>query len=136
MVRFIGRSVHSLKVVEDFLDVHFSCVMVGGRVVDSNMNGFTIFSGNLFAVLVYYLEMGDVGSRVVVGNALFVNCTDSMTIAFLHPIFQASAGFSYLRKVTVFFWEGSIVDYVWFRCDGILSLGGIRIDLRLLAPLR
>ena len=48
--------------VEDFLDVHFFCVTVEGRVVDSNMNGFSNFSGNLFAVLVYYLEVGDVVS--------------------------------------------------------------------------
>ena len=47
--------------VEDFWDVHFFCVLVEGRVVDSNMDGF---SDNLFAVLVYYLEVRDVGSGV------------------------------------------------------------------------
>ena len=50
-----------MKVVEDFWDVNFSCVMVEGGVVDSNMNGFSSFSGNLFAILVYYLEVADVG---------------------------------------------------------------------------
>ena len=67
LARLTGRFVCSKKVVEDFLDVHFSCVMVEGRVrvVDSNMNGFSSFSANLFAVVVYYLELGYVGSEVV-----------------------------------------------------------------------
>ena len=43
-----------------FLGCTFSCVMFEGRVVDSNMDGFSSFSGNLFAVLIYYLQMGDV----------------------------------------------------------------------------
>ena len=57
--------------VEDFWDVHFSCVMVESRAVDSNMDGFCGFSGKLFAILVYYVEVEDVGSRVVVGKAVF-----------------------------------------------------------------
>ena len=61
MVRLIGRSICSKKVVEDFWDVHISYVMVEGRVVNSNMNGFSSFSGNLFSILVYYLEVGNVG---------------------------------------------------------------------------
>ena len=55
----------SKKVIKDFWDVHFSCVMVEGRIVDSNMNGF---SGSSFPLLIYYLEVGDVSSGVVVGN--------------------------------------------------------------------
>ena len=39
----IGRSICSKKVVEDFQDVHFSCVAVEGRVVGSNMNDFFSF---------------------------------------------------------------------------------------------
>ena len=50
--------------LEDFWDVHFSCVMVEGSAV-SNMDGF---SDNFFAVLVCYLEVGDVGLGVVVGK--------------------------------------------------------------------
>ena len=87
MVRLTGRSVCSKKLLEDFWDVHFSCVMVQGRVADSNMNGFSSFFGNLFSVLVYYLEVRDVGSGLVVGNAPFVNCTGDMTIVFFHYIF-------------------------------------------------
>ena len=67
------------KAVEDFLAVHFSCVTVVGRVVDSNMNGFCRCSGNLFAILIYYVEVGDVGLGVVVENTVFVNCTFHLT---------------------------------------------------------
>ena len=56
MVRLIGTSVCSKQVVEDFWDIYFTCVTVEGRVVDSNMNGFSSFSGNLFAIFIYYLE--------------------------------------------------------------------------------
>ena len=58
--------------VKDFLDVHFSCVMVEDRVIDSDMDSFSTFSGNLFAVLVYYLEVRDVSLGVVVGNAVLI----------------------------------------------------------------
>ena len=77
----IGRSVCSKKLVEDCWDVHSSCVKVEGRVINSNMSGF---SGNLLAVLVFYLEVGDFGFRMVVGNAVFVNCTGNMGIVFLN----------------------------------------------------
>ena len=97
MVRLNERSVCSKKVIKDFLDVSFSCVIVDGRVVYSNMNGSSSFYGNLFAILVYYLEVGDVGSGVVVGNSVSVNCTADMTIVFFYSNFQISAGFSYIR---------------------------------------
>ena len=73
--------------------------MVQCSAVDSNVNGFSSFSGTLFAVLVYYLEVEDVGSGEFVGNVMFVNCTKDMTIVFFYSIFQTSAGFSYARKV-------------------------------------
>ena len=69
--------------VKDFLDVYVSCVTADGRVVDSNMNGFYSFSGNLFSILVYYFEVENNGLGVVVGNVVFVNCTGDMTIVFL-----------------------------------------------------
>ena len=102
MIRLIRTSGYSKKVVEGFWDVHFSCLAVEGRVVDSNMNSFSSFSGNLLAILVYYLEVGDVGFGVVVGNAVFVNCTGYMTTVFFYSIFQTSAEFSYIRKVVIF----------------------------------
>ena len=40
--------------------------MVESRILDSNMDGFSSFSGNLFPVLVYYLEVRDVGSEVTI----------------------------------------------------------------------
>ena len=70
MVRLTGRSVCSKKVIKDFWGVHFSCLMIEKRVVNSYTNGF---SGNLCAVLVCYLEVGDAASGMVVGNAFFVN---------------------------------------------------------------
>ena len=109
-----GRSVCSKKVVEDFWNVHCSCGMVEGIVVDSNMNGFSTFFGSLFPVLVYYLEVGDVSSGVIVGNAVFVNCTGYRTTVFLYPIFQTSAGFSYVRKFAVFLWAKLFVGFVLF----------------------
>ena len=39
------------------------------------MDAFSSFSGNLFAILVYYLEVEDVDLGMVVGNAVFVNTT-------------------------------------------------------------
>ena len=82
MIRLIGRSVGSQKVVKDFCDVHFSCVAVEGRVIDSNMDGF---SGNLFAVFVYFLEVGDVGLGWLL-EMLFVNCIGNMIIVFFYSI--------------------------------------------------
>ena len=108
--------------------------MVEKRVVDSNMDGFSRFSSNF--LLSWILKWGDVGLKVFVQNAVFVNCTGDMTIVFFYSIFQTSAGFSCVRKVAIFFWIGPFVDYICFRCGGILSLGCIGIDLRVLAPLK
>ena len=58
--------------------------MVEGGVVDSNMNSF---SGNLFAVLIYYLEVGDGGLGADVWNAVFVNCTVDMTIVVIVSLY-------------------------------------------------
>ena len=85
------------------------------RVVDSRMNGFSSFSGNLFAVLVYCLEVGEVGSEMVVGKAVYVHCTGDMTTVFFHSIFQISGGFFYVRKVAIIFWVGPFIDYFPFQ---------------------
>ena len=61
MVRFIAKSVCSKNVVEDFWYVDFFCAMVEGMVLDSNMNDFSSSSGKLFAILIFYLEVGNVG---------------------------------------------------------------------------
>ena len=91
--------------------------MVEGRVVDSNLDDFSSFSGNLLAVLVNYFEMEDIASGVVDGNAVFVNCTSEMIIVSFYSGFQTSAGFSYVRKVEIFFWAWPFVflDYVLFK---------------------
>ena len=80
LVQLIGASVCSKTSVENFWDVYFSCVMA----VDSNIIGF---SGNLFAVLVFCLVVGDVVSVVGVGNAVCVTCAGDMKIVFICSIF-------------------------------------------------
>ena len=75
MVRLTGRSVCPKKVVDDFWDVHFSCVTVEVRVADSNMDGFASFPSNLFAFLAYYLEVEDGGMGEVAGNAVLCSFT-------------------------------------------------------------
>ena len=106
MVRLIGKSICSKKVVEDFQDVHFSCVAAEGRIVDSNMNGFSSFPGNMFGIMIFYFDMGDVGSGMIVGHTVLVNCTSDVTTVFLNSILQTSAGLSYVGKVTISFWKG------------------------------
>ena len=56
------------------------------------MEGFSSFSGNVLAVLVYYLKVGDIDLRVVVGNNNHVNYTGDMIFVFFYSIFQTSAG--------------------------------------------
>ena len=136
LVRLAGRSICSKKMIEDFWDVQFSCVTVEGRVVDSKQHGFSIFSGNVFAALVYYPEVGDVGMGLVVGNAVFVNCTGDMTIVFFYSVFKTSAGFSNVRKVAIFFCVGAFVDYVlflmWYKFifeDKFRTVGSFEDDL-------
>ena len=72
------------------------------------------FCGNLFAVLLYYLEVGDVGLGMIIGNAVYVNCTGVITFVFYYSIFQTSPAFSYVEEVAIFFWAGLFVDYVLF----------------------
>ena len=85
-VRLIGRSICSKKLVKDFWDVHFSYVVVESRNVNSNLDGFSRFPGNLFAVLIYYFEMGNVGFGVIVGYTVLVNCTGDVTAVFFDSI--------------------------------------------------
>ena len=83
----------------------FFCDTVEGRVVDSNMDGFSSSSSNLFAIFIYYLELGDIGSGVVVGNAEYINHIVDITIVFFYSVFQVSARFSCVQKVAIFFWQ-------------------------------
>ena len=72
-----------------------------GLVVHSNIDSHSISSGSLFAVLVYYLEVGDVGLGMVFGIAVFVNCTgDDYCVLLLH--FQTSAGIVLYKKACNF----------------------------------
>ena len=75
----IRRPVCIYKANEDFWNVQFSCVMIECWAVDSDMDGVTGFSSYLFAVLIPYFEVGDVGTGLVVGFIMNVNCTGYMT---------------------------------------------------------
>ena len=79
------------------------------------MNGVSSFSGNLFALLFYYLEVRDAGPGVIVANAVFANCTGGITNLFFYCIFLTPARFPYVKKVAIFFWAGPFVDYVLFH---------------------
>ena len=46
-----------------------------------------VISDYLFAILVYYLEMGNVGSGMVVGHAGLVECTGDVTVVFFNSFF-------------------------------------------------
>ena len=70
---------------------------------------------------------------MVVGKAVNVDCSGDLTIVFFHSVFQTSAGF-FLSKKDCNFLLGMTI--FCFSCDEILSLGCIRIDLRVLAPLK
>ena len=59
-----------------------------------------------------------------------------MSTVFFNPIFQISARFSYLKKGCNFHLCWTIHRLHVFSCDKSLSLGGIRIGLRVLAPLK
>ena len=43
------------------------------------MNGFSSFSANMFSILFYYFEVGDVGFGMIVGHTVLVNCTGDIT---------------------------------------------------------
>ena len=53
----------------------FPILHIEGRIVNSDMDGFSSFPGNLSAVLIYYFEMGDAGFGMIVGYTVLVNCT-------------------------------------------------------------
>ena len=113
MFRLTGRSICSKKVAEDSWDLHFAHVVVDGRIINSYRNGF---SGKLFTILAYYLEVGDVGSGMALGHAVLLNCTgNNMAFVFFNSVLLTSAGLYYVGKVTIFFWTGPLVDNVLFE---------------------
>ena len=57
--------------------------VVETRIVNSNMDDF---SGNFFAIFIYYFEMGDVVPKMIVGYTVSVNCTGNMTAVFFDSI--------------------------------------------------
>ena len=73
---------------------------------------------------------------MLVRNAVYVTFTSDMTIVFFYSIIQTSAGFFYLRKVTISSGQNLLQTMFCFNSDGILSLGCIKRDLRVLATLK
>ena len=74
--------------------------------------------------------MGYVHLRAVVGNVVHVNCTSDKITMF----FYSFSKHLLCKKGCIFFSAGLFVDC--FSCNQILSLGCIRIDVRVLAPLK
>ena len=60
----------------------FSVLQLRAELLILNMNDFSSFSSNLFVILVYYLEVGDVGCGIVAENIVLVNLTGDMTVVF------------------------------------------------------
>ena len=71
------------KVVEDFQDVHFSCVAAEGRIVNSNINASLVL-WQLVCYLGLLFEVGDVDSGMTVGHTVLVNCTGDVTTVFFN----------------------------------------------------
>ena len=87
------------------------------------MNGFSSFSGNVFAVLVYYLEM----ERCWLWDGCWKHCIGKMhwdmAVVSHYSIFQAFAGLPYLVMVAIFSWTGLYVENVCFSVMGSYFLG-------------
>ena len=65
--------------------------MIECHVVDTDMDDFPGFSGNLFTTLVYDFEGVDVGMGLVVGFTVDINFTGYMSTTFFHSMFWISA---------------------------------------------
>ena len=65
----------------------FAVLQLSARLLILMWIASLAFSGNLFTVLIYYFEVGDVDMRVVVGFTVDVNCTCYMTAMSFHSIF-------------------------------------------------
>ena len=89
--------------------------MSGCLVVDSDVDGFPGFSCNLFGVLIYYFEVGDVGMGVVVGFTLDVNCTNYMAGMFFRSVLQTSLALTNVKFTATVFRTGLFVDYILFE---------------------
>ena len=72
-----------LKVCSRFLKCTFFYVTIGCQALYLDVDGFP---DNLFAMLLYYSEVGDVCIRVVVKFIVDVNGTGNMTAMFFQSI--------------------------------------------------
>ena len=92
--------------------------MLDNREVESNVDSF---SGNLFAVLVYFLEVKEAGFGVLF--AVFAKCTGKITIAFFYSFFKHMLDSPMYKK----FEFSSEKDHLWtmfcLSCNGIYLSG-------------
>ena len=95
--------------------IYISHVVVEGRTVYSNIDGFFSFLGYLLAVLIYYCEMGNVDFGMIVGHTVLVNCTVDMTAVFFDSILETLAGLTYVGEGTIFIGTGPFVDNDLFK---------------------
>ena len=73
--------------VEDFWNLHASHVGIECWVVDPHVDGFLDTSGNSFAVLIYFFDVGDAVMGVVLGFTVDINYSGYMSAMFFHSIF-------------------------------------------------
>ena len=73
---------------------------------------------------------------MVVGNAVFVNCTGNRTIVFFYSYFSNICWILLCKKGCNVVLDKTICRLFYFSCEGMVSITCIRIDLRVLAPLK
>ena len=104
-----------LEICWNFWYVHFSCATVECQIVDPGLDSFPGWYCNLFTVLIYYFEVGDLVMGVVFACTVDIYCTGFMTATFFHSIFQTSAGLSNVKLTATSFRAGLFAVYILFE---------------------
>ena len=100
----------------------FHRLQLRAELLISNIDGLYNFPGNLFAVLIYYCDMGDVVFGMIVGYTVLVNCTGDMTAVLFDSILYTLAGLTYVGEVAIFSWTGPFVDQIWSCAEGLFAI--------------
>ena len=90
----------------------FPVLQLGAGFVDPDVDGIPKFSGNMFAVLIYYFQNGRWWSRMVVRFTVYVNLHRYVNAVFF--TFLTSGGFTNVRLTATLFRTGPFVDYILF----------------------
>ena len=67
--------------------MHFTSIVIECWVGDPDADGVLDFSHKLLVILVYYFEMRDVISGMIIRLTMNINCTSFITTVFLYSIF-------------------------------------------------